>query len=95
MQRIGLKTKVLTYENLYKLILIVFGFVFLPGIIILIEYIFNSPTKIMPALYWDFYKLLLDMGKDGLFAWCIVSAPYMVYEVYLLIKKLNLTKPTN
>jgi hypothetical protein len=41
----------------------------------------------MAALYSNSYKLLLDTGKDGLFAWCIVSTPYMVYEVYLLIKK--------
>ena len=87
MQKIGLKKKVLTSENLYKLILIVFGFVFLPGIIFLMESIFNSPTKTMPAFYTNFYKSLLYTGKDGLLAWCIVCAPYMVYEVYLLIKK--------
>jgi hypothetical protein len=88
LQKIGLKKKVLTYENLYKLILIVFGFVFLPGIIFLIEYISKPPAITIPAFYSNFYRLLLDTGKDGLFAWCIVSAPYMVYEVYLLIKKL-------
>jgi len=88
LQKIGLKEQILTCENLYKLILIVFGFVFLPGIIFLIEYISNPSTKTISAFYSNFYRLLLDTGKDGFFAWCIVSAPYMVYEVYLLIKKL-------
>jgi len=87
MQKIDLKKIVLTWENLYKLILIVLGFAFLPGIIFLIEFIFNSPTKTIAAFYSNSYKLLLDTGKDGLVAWCIVSTPYMVYEVYLLIKK--------
>jgi hypothetical protein len=88
LKTLDLKKKVLTGENLYKLILIVFGFAFLPGIFFLIEFIFNSPTKTMAAFNSNSYKLLLDTGKDGLFAWCIVSTPYMVYEVYLLIKKL-------
>ncbi len=36
--------------------------------------------------YTYIYGALLDMGKDGMVAWGIVCAPYMVYEIVLLFQ---------
>ena len=86
MQKRSLKTILLTRENLYRFGLAVFGFSIFPGIVFLItNVLFDSPTT-LSLYYAKFYKSLLNLGMDGLYSWTIACAPYIVYDIYLLIK---------
>jgi hypothetical protein len=83
----------LTRENFYKLLWTAFGLTLFPGLIFLIKTIFISSDTTISAYYSELYGSLLDVGKDGMVAWCFVCAPYMAYELYLLIK--NFRTPKN
>ena len=86
MQRKDLANAVLTRENFYRLGLAIFGFSLFPGIVFLISKIFFAETTAISAFYTKFYGSLLDFGTDGLFSWCIVCAPYLIYDLYLIWK---------
>lgn len=73
-------------ENLYKLGLIILGFTLLPGVVHLVGKILGTSSITIEASYLEFYGSLLDIGKDGFIAWSIAFAPYMAYEVYMLLK---------
>ena len=86
MQRERLKKILLTKENLYRFGLAIFGFSLFPGIVFLVtKVLFDSPTT-MSLYYAKFYRSLLDLGMDGLYSWSVACAPYIVYDIYLLIK---------
>ena len=86
MQKSSLTKILLTRENLYRLGLALFGFSFFPGIVFLISNILFKSHTTMPAFYSKFYRSLLTLGLDGLYSWAIVCAPYIAYDIYLLIK---------
>lgn len=68
------------------LLLMVFGLTLFPGIVHILQGIFTGSDIAVRAFYADFYPSLLDMGTKGILAWCIACAPYMVYEIYMLIR---------
>ena len=92
MQKSDLANVVLTRENLYRLGLIIFGFSFFPGIVFLISRIFFVESTTISDFYTKFYRSLLDLGIDGFFSWCIVCAPYLAFDIYLLIKNYRAQK---
>ena len=86
MQKSSLIKILHTRENLYRLGLAVFGFSFFPGIVFLISKILFESHTSMPAFYSKFYRSLLNLGMDGLYSWSVACAPYIAYDIYLLIK---------
>jgi hypothetical protein len=92
MEKNDLLEHLLTRENLYKLLWTVFGLTLFPGLIFLIKTIFISSNATISAYYSELYGALLDLGKDGMVAWCFVCIPYMAYEVYLLINNFRTSK---
>ncbi len=80
------KKKLLSRENITKIVLMIFGLSFFPAVIYFILKIFSSTPEGISGYYSHFYKSLLDMGMDGFTAWMIACGPYMVYEIYLLFK---------
>jgi len=84
--------KLLTPQNLYRLVLAVLGFSLFPGIIFLISKIlFETQTAISDS-YSKFYGSLLNFGTDGLISWGIGCTPYMVYDIYFLIRSYRTQK---
>jgi hypothetical protein len=39
-----------------------------------------------------FYRSLLSLGFDGFYSWSVICAPYIAYDVYLLIKSYRTQK---
>lgn len=87
-----IKEALLTRENLFKLIWPLLGFTLFPGMIYAANVVFSSSSLTLTGYYSNLYGSLLDVGKDGMVAWCIVCAPYMAYEVYLLARYFLVTK---
>ena len=91
-QKSGLVKRVITREILYRLGLAIFGFSLFPGIVFLVSKIFFAQSTTISAFYTKFYSSLLDLGIDGLFSWCIACAPYLAYDICLLIKTYRIRK---
>ncbi len=85
--------KILTWEVLIRIGLVVFGLTLFPGIIFLIRNIFIADSPALSTSYAMFYRSLLDVGVDGIISWSIACVPYFAYDVSLLIKK-NRTQKT-
>ena len=92
MGQTNIKEALLTRENMYKLIWTLFGFTLFPCIIYAANVVFSPSASTLTGYYSNLYGSLLDLGKDGMYAWCIVCAPYMAYEVYLLAKYFLVSK---
>ena len=92
MKKSTLKDKLLTREGLHRLGLALFGFSLFPGIVFLITKIFTDSHSTMPAFYSGFYRSLLNFGLDGLYSWSIACAPFIAYDIYLLIKSYKAKK---
>ena len=71
---------------LVKLLLMVFGLTLFPGMVHIVQGIFTDSDIAVRAFYAGFYPSLLDMGTQGIIAWCIVCGPYMVHEIYGLVR---------
>ena len=92
MQKSVLSKILLSRENLYRLGLAIFGFSFFPGIVFMVgKILFTSNANIL-SFYSKFYRSLLDMGIDGIYSWSIACAPYIAYDLYLLIKSFRTQK---
>ena len=79
--------KILTWEVLIRIGLVVFGLTLFPGIIFLIRNIFIADSLALSTSYAMFYRSLLDVGVDGIISWSIACVPYFAYDVSFLIKK--------
>ena len=66
--------------------LVIFGFSFFPGIVFMVGKILFASNVTILAFYSKFYRSLIDMGIDGIYSWSIACAPYIAYDLYLLIK---------
>ena len=80
-QKRNLAQKVFTRENLYRLVLLLFGFSIFPGIVFLIGKLFITSSDALSDSYSKFYGSLLDLGTSGIVSWSIACAPYFVYDV--------------
>jgi hypothetical protein len=69
-----------------KLLLMVFGLTVFPGMVHILQGIFTDSDISVRAFYAGFYPSLLDMGTQGIIAWCIACGPYMVHEIYGLVR---------
>jgi hypothetical protein len=62
------------------------GLTLFPGIVHVLQAVLTDSGIAMGAFYAGFYPSLLDLGTKGIVAWCIACGPYMVYEVYGLVR---------
>jgi hypothetical protein len=79
------KKMVLTRQNLNRVALLVTGLAFSPGIVFWIKQLLMQSDTTLSAYYAHFYQSLLDVGMDGVYSWGAVCAPYMAYDLFLLI----------
>jgi len=92
----GVLTKIfLSRENLYRLGLAIFGFSLFPAIVFLIGKMLFASNATLSIFYTKFYGSLLDFGIDGVYSWTIACAPYITYDLYLLIKTFRTPKIEN
>lgn len=81
-----LSAKLFTRQNLIRLILLVFGFSIFPAIVYWGEELLFPSGQTLSEFYGKIYGALMDLGMDGMVAWCIVCAPYLAYDIYLVVK---------
>lgn len=86
MQKEILMNKLLTRQNLIRLILLVFGFTIFPAIVFWGEGLLFPSSQALPEFYAKILGSLTDMGMDGMFAWAVVCTPYLGYDIFLLVK---------
>lgn len=86
MKPTGLSATLFTRHNLIRLILLVFGFTLFPAVVFWGEELLFPSSQKLSEFYAKIYGSLMDMGMDGMFAWCVVCTPYLAYDIYLVIK---------
>ena len=83
----SLLKKCLTPQNLIRLILLVLGFTIFPAVAYWVgQLLFPSGQNLSEFYAITIYGSLMDWGIDGMFAWGVICIPYLVYDVFLLIK---------
>lgn len=80
-----LSTILFTRNNLIRLLLLVFGFTLFPALVFFGKALFFSSSETISDYYAKTYGALMDWGMDGMLAWCVVCAPYLVYDIYLIV----------
>lgn len=76
-----------TRQNLIRLILLIFGFTIFPAVVYWAgKLLFSSGQTLSEYYSTTIYGSLSDWGMDGMIAWGIVCVPYIVYDIFLLIK---------
>ena len=88
MKRVLLE-KLFTRQNLIRLILLIIGFALFPAVVFWGEELLFPSSQTLSEFYGKIYGTLMDWGMDGLFAWCVVCTPYLVYDIYLIVKDLR------
>jgi hypothetical protein len=86
MRKEELSNILLTKENLYKLILMIFGLTLFPIVVYLFQKAFLHREDTVLTFYSDFYRSLLHFDREGFFAWGVACTPYFVYEIFLVIR---------
>ena len=92
MKQNGLASKLLTRHNRIRIILLVLGFTLFPAIVYWGEELLFPTSQTLSEFYGKIYGSLMDWGMDGMFAWCVVCTPYLVFDIYLIVKDLR-TQP--
>jgi hypothetical protein len=93
MKKSDLKKIVWTRQNRNRFVLIILGFAVLPGVVFWLKRLLTPSDTTISAYYAGFYQSLTDVGMDGVYSWGVVCAPYIAYDVFLLIKGGSNRKP--
>ena len=86
MKPTDLSAKIFSRQNLIRLILLVFGFSLFPAMVFWGEELLFPSNQTVSEFYSKIYGALMDWGMDGMFAWCVVCTPYLVYDIYLIVR---------
>lgn len=86
MKKTGFSAKVFTRQNLIRLILLVFGFTLFPAVVYWSDKLIFHSSPTLSEFYAKIFGSLMDLGMDGMFAWCVVCTPYLAYDIFLVVQ---------